>query len=228
MMMANDRQYVNEDCIAVYAIAKGYLIVTRTRLLLLEVYPNRQKMVEVKSEIVLDDCLSLRTISEDTREFTSTMSELSAEQDYPVNRDESTMKHSVTSQSHRQQEPDEDDRTVVVTVPSNTTAYFIEFITLLPFDFFDHAGNSAGQLFGCRFQTQRVLIGHGKAGKQVCKTLEEILQNERDNHNYGRNNLSRFMNSVEISILNEYNLRIEEELGLELIIVLLTNLVYYD
>ena len=224
MMMANDRQYVNEDCIAVYAIAKGYLIVTRTRLLLLEVYPNRQQMVEVRSEIVLDDCLSLRTISEEMNELNATTNQLSAGQDFTVKGDNGEHKQSLPSQSrhydssHQQREGEgegegEDN-------DNDNNAYFIEFVTLLPFDFFDRASNSAGQLFGCRFQTQRVLIGHGKAGKQVCKTLEEILQNERDNHNYGRNETSCIMYSMEIGILDEYDLRVKEKLGMKLIFVL--------
>ena len=201
-MMVDDGKYIREDCIGVYVIANGYLIITRMRMLLVEVHQHHSIYIDLLAEIVFDDCLSLRTVyQKDDGEWAAVEQEYREKEDIGCDLDFS-VREGLKDKKNEQANCPEDQRSLnehektsqemkeierMQKTERDLHRYFIEFVTLLPFDFFDHHSNKAGQLFGCRFQTQRIFIGQGNPGKQVCLKLEEIIRNEVDNHNYGKN-----------------------------------------
>ena len=64
--------------------------------------------------------------------------------------------------------------------------YAIEFICFPSVDLFDHANSTLGGLFGCRLEKRSMYIGKGNAAKQVCDKVEQIIDNDLDTHNYGK------------------------------------------
>lgn len=125
LMTVAEGRFRREDCLAVYSIARAFLIVTRNQLVLVR---SRESRAELLCSVLLDDVLSVRTVRSDDR-------------------------------------------------------YSLSFICFKPFDRFAYRRED---LFQCGVKTSEVFIGSGVAAKQVCEKMEEIIQKELKNHDYGR------------------------------------------
>ena len=147
-MTVAEGRFRHEDCLAVYSIARAFLIVTRNRLVLVR---TRESRAELLCSVLLDDVLSVRTVRSDDR-------------------------------------------------------FSLAFICFMPFDRFAYRRED---LFQCGVKTSEVFIGNGVAAKQVCEKMEEIIQKELKNHDYGRRRGDRVTGSVALRLLSQYGEPVE-------------------
>lgn len=148
LMTVAEGRFRREDCLAVYSIARAFLIVTRNRLVLVR---TRESRAELLCSVLLDDVLSVRTVRSDDR-------------------------------------------------------FSLAFIYFKPFDRFAYRRED---LFQCGVKTSEVFIGNGVAAKQVCEKMEEIIQKELKNHDYGRRRGDRVTGSVALRLLSQYGEPVE-------------------